>query len=74
MSTPIEALEAEVLGLPPHDRSRLLDKLIASLEADRDVEQAWMQESARRDDEIDAGTVEAEELNQVLARLRAEVR
>ena len=40
MSTSLEALEAEVLQLTPADRSRLFERLIASLDSDADVEQA----------------------------------
>ena len=72
--TTIEALEAEVLNLPSTDRSRLLDKLIASLDSDRAVEEAWMQEAKRRDDEIDSGAVEAVPIDVVLVKLRAEIR
>jgi hypothetical protein len=35
MSLPIEALEAEVLRLPRVERARLLDRVVASLDADR---------------------------------------
>ena len=38
MTMPIEVLEAEVLGLSSAERSRLLDRLIASLDADPAVE------------------------------------
>lgn len=71
MSVPIEALEAEVLSLAAADRSRLLDKLIASLEKDIVVEQAWMTEARRRDEEIESGAVQALAGQTVLARLRA---
>jgi putative addiction module component (TIGR02574 family) len=74
MSTPLEALEAEVLGLSPNDRSRLLDKLIASLEVDREIEEAWMREAKRRDDEIESGAAEPLSLDDVLSKLRAELR
>ena len=71
MSTTLEALEAELLKLLPADRSRLLDKLIASLDADGAVEEAWMQEARRRDDEIESGAVQAIPGEVVLAKLRA---
>lgn len=70
MSTSLEALEAELLGLSSTDRSRLLDKLIASLDSDREVEEAWMKEAKRRDDEIESGAVAALPLEQSLKRLR----
>ena len=71
MPSTLEALEAELLNLPSTDRSRLLDKLIASLDADRAVEEAWMQEARRRDDEIEPGAVQAIPGEVVLAKLRA---
>ena len=74
MSVPIEALEAEVLNLPSAERSRLLDRLIASLETDDAVEKAWMVEARRRDDEIESGVVESIPGEVVLARLRAGLR
>jgi putative addiction module component (TIGR02574 family) len=73
MSTAIEAIEAEVLNLPTTDRSRLLDKLIASLDADHEVEMAWQQEARRRDAEIESGAVQAMSVHTVLAKLRAEL-
>ena len=39
MSTNLEVLEAEVLQLPPVERSHLLEQLIASLDSDPEVEQ-----------------------------------
>ena len=71
MVTPIEQLEAEVLNLPATERSRLLDKLLASLDQDRSVEEAWMKEAKRRDDEIESGIVAAIPGDVVMARLRA---
>ena len=71
MSKTLEMLEAEVLNLTGAERSQLLDRLIASLETDGELQAAWLQEAARRDAEIDnAGTARlpGEEL---LARLRA---
>ena len=74
MSVPMEALEAEVLNLPSADRSRLLDRLIASMETDAAVEEAWMLEARRRDEEIESGTVQAIPSEVALARLRAGLR
>lgn len=55
MTIPVEVLEAEVLSLPAPLRSRLLDKLIASLDADPDWEEAWAQGADRREADIAAG-------------------
>lgn len=74
MLTTIEAIEAEVLNLPSTDRYRLLDKLIASLDSDREVEEAWMREAKRRDDEIESGAIETIPVEVVLTKLRAEFR
>ena len=71
MATLIEQLEAEVLNLTATERSRLLDKLLASLDQDRSVEEAWMKEAKRRDGEIESGIVAAIPDDVVMARLRA---
>ena len=73
MSTSLEALESEVLRLPTVDRTRLLDRVVASLDADAARNAAWDALAARRDAEIEQGTVEAVPLDEVLARLRAEL-
>lgn len=74
MTASLESLEAEVLNLPPSDRSRLLDKLLASLDVDQAVEEAWMKEARRRDAEIESGAVQAVPGNVAMARLRAGLR
>jgi Putative addiction module component len=56
MTTHLEALEAEALKLAPADRSRLLERLIASLDVDPDVEQAWELEADRRESRSPAKT------------------
>jgi hypothetical protein len=47
-SETVEALEAAALQLAPADRARLVDGLIATLDADPEVEEAWATE-------VDAG-------------------
>ena len=49
MSTNLEILEAEVLQLPPDERSHVLERLIASLDSDPEVEEAWEREADRRE-------------------------
>ena len=73
MSTSLQALESEVLRLPTADRTRLLDRVVASLDAGAARDAAWEALAARRDAEIEQGTVEAVPLDEVLARLRAEL-
>ena len=55
MSKPLEVIEAEALSLPQADRSRLIDRLIASLEQDPEWESAWSDEADRREDRIARG-------------------
>jgi putative addiction module component (TIGR02574 family) len=71
VSTSLEALEAEVLKLAPADRSHLLERLIASLDSDPEVEEAWEREADRREAELDSGAVAAVPGDEALARLRA---
>ena len=70
MSTSLEVLEAEVLQLTPADRSRLFERLIASLDSDADVEEAWEVEVDRRERELDSGLVMAVPAPQAIVRLR----
>lgn len=71
MSTTLEALQAEVLRLSPTDRARLLDRLIASLDADTEVEAAWDAVATEREAGLTAGSVQPVPLDAVLSRLDA---
>ena len=71
MSTNLEVLEAEVLQLTPSDRSRLLERLIASIDTDSAVQRAWELEADRREAELESGLVAAVPGQQAVARLRA---
>lgn len=72
MSLTVEALEAEALNLPTAERTRLVDKLIVSLDAEPEVEAAWASEIERRHAEIETGTVSLLPGAETLARLKAE--
>lgn len=74
MSLTLDALEAEVLKLPAAERAHLLDRLLASLEADAEIQEAWALEAERRDAEIEEGKVELVSGEEAIARLRAELR
>lgn len=74
MLATLEALEVEVLRLPGAERSHLLDRRIASLDADQAVDQAWDAEAARRDAEIESGASVSVDGKEVLAKLRAQIR
>ena len=71
LAKPVEDLEAEVLSLPPAERSLLLERLIVSLDADPEIQRAWVQEAQRRDAEIESGTVSPVPGEEAVARIRA---
>jgi hypothetical protein len=70
VSTTLE-LQAEVLRLPPADRAKLLDRLIASLDLDASVEAAWDQLADQRDQELAQGTATDVPFEVAIARLEA---
>ena len=74
MSIQVEVLEIEVLNLPPAERSRLLDRLLASLDPDPEWEEAWAKEVDRREAEIAAGKATWLPGEDVVARRRAQLR
>jgi len=71
MATSLETLQAEILRLDPSDRSRLLERLIASLDADAEVEAAWDAVADAREGELKSGAAAAVPLEAALARLEA---
>jgi hypothetical protein len=70
MSTSLEVLEAEVLKFPPADRSHLPERLIASLDTDPDVEQAWALEADQREASLASGLVAEVCAQDAINRLR----
>ncbi|MCU7374561.1 addiction module protein [Paucibacter sp. O1-1] len=73
MSSHLETLEAEALKLPPAERSHLLERLIASLDADPAVEAAWAQEADRREAELASGLATEVPATEAIERLRAKL-
>jgi hypothetical protein len=73
MNTRLEVLEAEALKLAPADRSHLLARLLASLDADPEVEQAWGLEADRRESELADGTSVPVRGQEAIARLRSKL-
>lgn len=71
LPTPVHDLEAEVLGLPPEDRARLLERLTASFEPRSGAQRAWLELAKRRQAEAKAGTVGMIQGDEALARVRA---
>ena len=73
MSLPFEALELEVLSLPSAERSRLLDRVIASLDADKARDKAWDDLAAKREAAIESGDSTPVNGPEAVARLRADL-
>lgn len=73
MSTNLEVLEAEVMQLAPVERSHLLERLIASLDSDPEIEEAWEREADRREAELESGSISAVSGQEAIARLRAKL-
>ena len=71
MSTPLEALQAEVLRLSPKDRAHLLNRLIASLDVDTEAEAAWDALADEREADIESGATQPVALDLAIARLEA---
>ena len=74
MSPTIETLEAEALRLSAAERARLVEKLIASLDADPEVEDAWAAEVERRQAQLESGAVSLLPGPETLAKLKTEFR
>ena len=73
MTATLESLQAQVLGLAKADRSRLLERLIASLEVDVEAEAEWEQLAEARDAELESGAVAPVALEDAMVRLRAKL-
>lgn len=71
MNSNLEVLEAEVLKLTPADRSHLLERLIASLDSDPEVEAAWEREADRREALLESGSVVEVPGPEAMSRLRS---
>lgn len=69
----IEQVEAEALKLPRPVRARLAEALIASLDEDSEIEQAWEDEAERRYQRYLAGEEEVIPAAQALTEIRAEL-
>ncbi len=73
MNTNLEVLEAEVMQLARVERSHLLERLIVSLDADPEIEEAWEREADRRETELESGSISAVSGQEAIARLRARI-
>jgi putative addiction module component (TIGR02574 family) len=67
----VQEIEAEALKLPSHERARLAEVLIASLDAEDELTRAWADEAERRFEELRSGAVEAVPAEEVFTRIRS---
>ena len=70
MSATVDKIVSEALGLPPQARAFVAEKLIESLDRERDAEisPAWREEVQRRCREVDQCQVELHDAGDVFAK------
>jgi putative addiction module component (TIGR02574 family) len=59
MASPARDLEAVLLALPRSERARLAERLLASLDEESEVEEAWAAEIRSRLERFRAGELDA---------------
>lgn len=71
MTNAVEMLQAEVLSLSKADRARLLNRLVASLDEDTEMELAWDEVADARAAAMASGFEQGVALEDVIAVLEA---
>jgi len=71
LQTQLEILEVEALKLTPGERAALAQRLLASLDKDAEIEEAWAVEVERRIADVESGTVQVIPIAEALTRVRA---
>ena len=74
METQLEILETEALKLTPSERAALAQRLLASLDEDSEIEEAWAAEIERRIAEVESGAVQVVPIAEALAQVRAKLK
>ena len=69
----IDELKDEALRLSPEVRAYLALELLASLDemSEAEIEELWLQEAMRRNQELDSGTARSYAADEVFTRARA---
>jgi len=71
METQLEILESEALKLTPGERAALAQRLLASLDEDMEIEEAWAAEIDRRIADVESGAVQVIPIAEAVAQVRA---
>ncbi len=71
MGSKLEFLEAEALQLTAGERAAFAQILLASLDEDAELEEAWAAETERRISDIESGSVQVIPIAYALAQVRA---
>ena len=71
MTITLEVLEAEALKLAPSDKSRLLERLMESLDEDHEIEAAWDAVAEDRESQVAVASAATVPMEQAFARLEA---
>jgi len=74
MGSKLELLEAEALQLTAGERAAFAQVLLASLDEDAEIEEAWAAETERRISDIESGAVQTIPIADALAQVRASLR
>ena len=74
MGNRLEDLEAEALSLTPGERAAFAQLLLASLDEDAEIEDAWAIEVERRIAEVEAGSVQVIPIEDALVQARAKLK
>jgi hypothetical protein len=69
----IEELKDEALRMSKESRAYIARELLASLDdmSESEIDELWLLEAVRRDEELDNGTARSYPADEVLARARA---
>jgi putative addiction module component (TIGR02574 family) len=74
MAIRLEWLEAQALQLTSSERAAFAQLLLASLDEDAEIEEAWAVETERRIFEIESGSVQVIPIVDALAKVRASLK
>jgi len=74
MGTRLELLQAEALQLTVGERAAFAQVLLASLDEDAEIEEAWAAATERRISDIESGAVQSVPIADALAQVRASLR